>query len=720
MNKRLFTILASFFFTTFYSFGQINVVGKIVDNDGNPVFPATIQLSSNHNYAVISDIEGGFKIAVEKASINDSLIISCLGYKTAIYPINKLIDNENSTIYLDQIIQELSEVIVFSSPSITKEFAVEKISSTNIYMTPGASADPLKAVSISVYSTNTSETANPELRGSSGDYSRVVMNGVPIYKPVRNQQLSGLGNFSVFNLELIDKLDIYAGNPPLEYGNSIAGLIDIETKNNLDCNSLTISASLATVGALCSYRLNNHSFIQAYGNYQFSSPYKALNPSLDYINSFQTLDGGFNYRNNFSKYLFLNIYSYLINEEYSSIYHLYNYSGDSDAKKKRNFNIINLVWQKNNSVISLNNGTDFSKSNYIFGNIEENHVENNIYNSIDLKHFFLDKKITTQLGISHDYSYHKYGGYIPVNYWLMDDENYKRELSENIEHHTIETYFYSKFIFTNNLICGAGVRKNIPTSNQNSYISYQFNAKYNLSNKHSLLLSMGKYYGYSIPEYNIRSISEVSSQQYSIDYSLRLNRNLKFAASVYQKKESSPKFFSEDGEIINTDTQFRGIELSTEYKYKNTFDVSLSYSFLDSKFKTPDSNNWQRYYNDIPILLKFSASYYNKIANIGLNVTNKSGEYYTPVTDSFVDDSAIYPLFGDYYSARLNNYFSVDLTFNRYFKVKNTGVVVYASINNILNCNNQRYVYYSKDFSQKHFKEYQNRMIYFGVRFTIE
>ena len=92
------------------------------------------------------------------------------------------------------------------------------------YTNPLAAGDALKAITILPSSTNTDETANPALRGSSADRTRIMFNGVPIYSPVRNSQLNGLGNFSLFNTEMIHNMYVYASNPPLTFGNTSAGL----------------------------------------------------------------------------------------------------------------------------------------------------------------------------------------------------------------------------------------------------------------------------------------------------------------------------------------------------------------------------------------------------------------------------------------------------------------------------------------------------------------
>lgn len=110
-------------------------------------------------------------------------MVSYLGCKDY----NVLLSNwkDSCVIYLvpNQSATTLSEVVVQADPIASKEFAVSQLSKSSIYMTPSASADPLRAVALQPYSTSTEESANPQLRGSTSDYNRVFVNGVPIKIP---------------------------------------------------------------------------------------------------------------------------------------------------------------------------------------------------------------------------------------------------------------------------------------------------------------------------------------------------------------------------------------------------------------------------------------------------------------------------------------------------------------------------------------------------------
>lgn len=700
---------------------QIKLKGQILDKEMTPLFPATVSLQALKSITTTTDFDDFFSLDVPLENINDSIKVAYIGYNSIVVPISSYASKENIVIVLEYSDILLSEVFVSSSPSITKEFAVKSITSSDIYMTSGASADPLKAISVLPFSTNVAETASPELRGSSADYSRVVINNVPIYKPIRNQQLNGIGNFSLFNPEIINKQEVYASNPPLKYGNSIAGLIDIQTIDKLNTNSnLILSLSAATTSALLSQKINNKSFIQLYGNYQFSSLYKKINSSsLNYLNNFKTIDVGVNHRYNFSKSLYFNLYSYFIDESYSSTNYQYNYTGNSKAEKTRNFNVINFNWEKNYYSLSINNGTSFAKSNYVFGNIDQTHKEYQIFSSIDFK-FPIIESLSVQTGISHDYIKHNYSGLVPILYLELKPDSPNKAIKEEAFNHNLEYYLYGKYFLNDYIIIGAGLRKNIPTSDQPNYLSYQLNSKFNISKHHSILFGLGNYNGYTVPEYNLRKIGHIESKQVSIEY-LYTNNPLDLGLSLYHKKEETPLFYDELGNIYNTILSLSGFEFHINYKIIEPLQVSFSYAFLDSQFKQPEESKWKRYYNDMDYMFKFSLSYYNaKLLNVGLNYTCRSGQYYTPMfANKDLSSTIDLPTFGNYFGSQMNRYSSLDLTVNKYFKLAKTDLVIFSSVNNILNRQNNHYVYYSEDYSKELKRNYQKIIFYFGFRLSI-
>ena len=205
-NRTVFAIL--FTILPYYLSGQNNIVGQVIDKDRVPIMAVNVFIKNNPSLGTITDINGKFELTSTDV---DTIVFSCLGYKAINIPFNQFITPFEVTLHENTV--AMNEVVVFANLSVTKEFSIKELDRLSIYMSPISSGDPLKAISILPYSTNTSESANPELRGSSSDYSRVIVNNVPVYSPVKNTQLNGMGNFSLLNTELIDNQLVYAGNP---------------------------------------------------------------------------------------------------------------------------------------------------------------------------------------------------------------------------------------------------------------------------------------------------------------------------------------------------------------------------------------------------------------------------------------------------------------------------------------------------------------------------
>jgi hypothetical protein len=290
---------------------EINILGKVVDKKGEPVLAANVYLKNEPHKGAASDINGDFILIYEVRNLpNDTLIVSFLGLKTQIIPMAGIDVGKEISIIMEDDQQMLVGVVVKTNPSLSREFSVKKVSKFDIYNTPSSAGDALKMITALPASTNVSESANTELRGSSGDMSRVMLNEVPVYKPVRNSQINGIGNFSLFNSEMIEEQNVYASNPPLIYSNATAGLVEIGTIKKLEAVETALSLSLANIGFLHSRPISGKSFFQVYGNYQFPKPYLWVNSNNEDINKFSSEDIGLNFHTEIADKLSINLYSY--------------------------------------------------------------------------------------------------------------------------------------------------------------------------------------------------------------------------------------------------------------------------------------------------------------------------------------------------------------------------------------------------------------------------
>ena len=684
---------------------QTTITGRVFEGK-NPVFAASVFLIPHRCVNTITDDNGYFSIDIPDSLYTDTLMVSYLGYKDYKILLTNWKEPFIISLVPNQSTTTLSEVVVRADPVASKEFAASQLDKISIYMTPSAGADPLRAVALQSYSTSTEESANPQLRGSSGNYSRVFINGVPVKNPVRNQQLNGIGNFSLFSADIVSKQFVYPSNPPLEFGNSIGGVVTLNTTDNLTQKHETnLSLSLANVGVFHATQINDKTFFQVYGNKQKSELYKILNSkSLDYLQRFASTDGGVNFRTTVSTKSYINGYAYIINESYLAERGMYNYLGIQDAKNIRNFNILNYRLHAKEGVLGVNAALDMSDSNYNYGNISDTTSQKSVFISASYKHFF-PKQITISVGADYEYnSYHYHGNY-PIYIYDLVNIASTRYGKDNLHTTKYEAYAYGKWII-GSFILGASVR-NIFQLGEKTRWSYQANVKYVLNRKCSLIVSLGRYNTLCSPSYVVRKFDNAKSRQMSLDWNCNLTKNSECKVAVYWKEESLPQHLISRKGVHGVDNNIIGLELYAKCSW-SCLEWSGSCSFIKAKMKydnlTFDSDN------SFGHMGKFMLSYLDpKIINISVSCLYRGGLPYTPIISR--NGNVVY---GNLNSEKYNDYFTLDLSINRYFQIGKIGVVPFITITNITNHSNQQYNYYSQNYEQQFVKFYNKRLIYVG------
>ncbi len=704
-TNRLFMLMWQILLGISATYSQTTITGHVYE-DKEPVFAANVFLAQHRCVNTITNEDGFFSIEVTDSLHTDTLIVSYLGYKDYKIPLTNWKEPCIISFTLSQSTTTLSEVVVIADPTASKEFAASQLDKTAIYMTPAAGADPLRAVALQPYSTSTEESANPQLRGSSSNYSRVVINGVPIKNPVRNQQLNSIGNFSLFSADIVGKEFVYPSNPPLEYGNSIGGIVALNTTENLSVKHETnLSLSLANAGIFHATQINDKSFIQVYGNRQMSEPYKWLNgSSLNYLDNFASTDGGLNFRTTLSNKSYINGYAYVVKESYRAECGMYNNLGMQDAKNLRNFDILNYRLHSSHGVLGVNAAWDMTNSNYYYGAISDTTRQRNVFVSASYKHYF-PKGVTISIGADYEHnSYHYHGAY-PTSIYEIENIVSAHYGKGNIDYNKYEAYTYAKWLI-GDFILGASVRE-ISQVGAKPRWSYQANVKYNLSRKSSLIASCGQYNALSLPNYFVRQVANATSRQMSVDWKSNLTARCEVSSAIYWKKESLPLYLLSDTGYQGVDNSILGIELSGKYTW-SALEWSVSYSYLNARMKYQDKTFTSG--NDFKHMAKLMMSYLNpKILNVSVSCLFRGGLPYTPIVSS----NSV-PLYANLNSERYNNYFTLDLSINRFFRIGKVGVVPFVTITNITNHANQQYLYYSRDYDQQFVKLYNKRLLYIG------
>tara|TARA_B100000768_G_C11283481_1_gene380256 strand:+ start:4299 stop:6449 length:2151 start_codon:yes stop_codon:yes gene_type:complete len=708
-----FYFLLLFFVSSYHCFSQSIVNGIVKDKEGEPVFAANVYLKSSSKKGVTTDFDG--KFSVESAYLNDTLIVSFIGYKTNEIALSDIDMSKKLVVILKDINLTLQEVIITAQDPISEKFSVVKMDVLkDMYLNPVSQGDPLKAITIFPASTTTDESANVSLRGSSPDRSRVLLNGVPVYNPVRASNLNNQGFFSLFNAEIIDAQYVYASNPPLTYGNTSAGLVEIQTINDLESNQLQLSASLATVGFFLSKKIKKDvSFVQLYGNYQFSDAFVGVQQeNLPDLKSFYTKDAGINFYRKIGKRTTFNSFNYYIHDTFNGFDEAFTYRGNLSSENERMFTVNNLKYHTESGIISLNSGINTSTQNTAFGTINSESKASQIYTSLNFKWFVLEST-DIQFGISHDVHRNKFNDSIPLYYYAQSpgSPNYCSDTS--ISNHALEAYIYTSWDVNEKFIFSSGMRSTIPVEDQEYYFSSQLGLKYQLNKKHSFLLSAGNYHNYSIPNFYSKKYNLLESYQVALDHTYKLKNTLVKTAS-YFKNETGEQSISSSFKSDKLNTF--GLEVFLEHHFYKHLKFTFSNSFIN-QIITIDNKNY-RGQKDFNYLVKTALQYNNpKWFSLALSYLSRPGTYYNSLTGSVFDDQTGFyePMFSDDLNLQYANYNRFDLSLSKYIKMKKNALVSFISLNNIFNTENKSEALYNADYSNKYFDFFQFRTVYFGA-----
>lgn len=710
-------ILSCFCLLSLYIQAHSVLEGRVIDAKGQGLFSAVICLKQQENCCCYSDLQGYFSLDISAASTGDTLYIGFIGYKPQALPLQSLDCASLIEIKLQEDNLLLTTALIEHNPRLSEVFSLQKINKLDIYLSPVSDGDPLKAVSFLPASSNTSENANPEFRGSPSSASQVLLNGVSISAPVRNTQLSGMGNFSLFNSELIGDMTIYAGNPPLTRGNALAGLVEINTCDEIEQNQTQVAVSMANAGIFRSRKLGKEVFVQCYANHQFSEPYLFFNSGGNKIKSFSTNDAGLNFRWKKGP-TFINFYAYGIEESFTADDYTFGKEVMNSAYKIRQFNVLNLGWRQGACMLELNSGNNLSRSDFKYGVLHSIQKDREWKTSLNFK-YIPREFLMLQAGFSAEYLSLDFETDKPAYAFSMADSVPMLHTDTAITCLIPEIYLYTKIQLPGQLSLGLGVRQKLPSDHLPAYFSYQGNLRWKLNHNNSLLFSGGNYSAYYYPIYRYTRFSLQSSKQWSLEYNFK-SEAFFVQAAAYHKREESPTFFSPEYSMKTCQRDIKGLEASLEYAWKG-LRTSISCSMLHAEIEI-DSLVYKAE-NDLPYFLKAYACYTTRsLFSLSCNGAFRPGLWYTPIESGrYISEAyAFEPQYGAYHSQRYDAYFKLDLSLNQVIFGKNQRMLVlFATLSNVLNRKNQKTCIYTPDYSEQvDYMHFQGRTYYLGAQLS--
>jgi hypothetical protein len=695
-----------------------SIKGKILDERKNPLAAASIYWAQNQEINTASDLDGQFELAAPKR-FPDTLVVHYFSYRELRLPFSAL-PSEVLLLELKPSPLSLAEVLIRSAAPILADFAATQLEPLQVWRNPVAAGDPLRAVNALPASTNTQENANPALRGSDPEATRTILNGVPIYQAVRNSQLNGLGNFSVFNTAMLKNLTIYPGNPPLNYGNSAAGVIELETFDTAATSALELGLSLANVGLLAKGKVGPKTHAAAYVNGQFSGAFIGLNrSSLPFLHGFGSLDGGLQVYRPLGKNWSLKLFAYAIDEHFSVQANSFGYEGPSKGGRQRYFQVFNLQGTWGKGTLRFDQGSNFSQNQFQFGLIDVEGREPSQYNALSLRQY-LGKKWTLQAGFTQEWRRYRSVGRVPEIFFALGPKFPSFKVDTTVDNHNLEGYLVWKGLISKHLTISGGLRKNLPISGQSTYLSSQFNLRYALRKGQSVLASVGRYHYYAPATYFLIDFPLRRADQVSLDYQLKREKLLLTAAG-YWKLESGLQNNSQL--LSSTQRQIWGAEASAEWAPDGRWFFNIANTFLRVKEANERGETWLAE-NNLNWFVKFALRYeHPKVASLALSWIGRPGERYTPL-EGGVAVNGLEGVWQPVFSNSINSsvypaYHNISLSLSRYTPFRGGSLVLFANVNNLFNFRNPRNWLFSSDFQQQTYQYFQLRTVYFGLQWQM-
>ncbi len=702
MRFYLLTILW-FALSPVYLPAQCAVEGKVLDaGTGEALAGANIVPLSNWRKGSQTDSLGRFSLRLD--TLPDTLLISYIGYLNE----KRVIGGAGETliIRLEPTASGMEAVTVKATRLAAREFASRRLGQLDIYLTPGAKADPLLAIDAMPASTTPTETANISLRGSPSAATGTFVNNIPVNGAVRLDQANGVGQFSIFNTATVEEVQVYASNPPLELGNSAGGAIAIRTRSEIPERQNQVSLNLAGAGALVSRSLGERAGLTIYGNFQAEEGLKALNSAaFSDLEDFRTADIGLHYVQRFTEQLQLRLFNLTLLEAYEYRYQDPSHSGIYQQQKRRNLTVANLEWQTGPFRISWNQGVDWSRARYRFGNLDvqprQLHLTGNTQVSWSKGAQILKG------GMSWRFLRDRDNGQYPTYGYALGPQHPTTRFSTSSEVVLPEVFVYAKRTLSERWAMGGGFRWRPETDGVRAYTSYQANTYFRPGTGHRFVLAGGQYHHYTRRIREQSSYELLQSRQVSLDYRFKQG-GWEVSAAVYRSWNA----------YQNTENQIVGGEIYGAYR-KGCWSGSLSLSTVASRLESEQMTYPSGY--DLPYYLRAMLQWeHPRVINISLLYKQRSGQYYRPVMGA--EKSAVPDVMAPLYAQpdagrRLPDYRLLDLNVSRLLPLGNGGIILYGGVGNLFNFGNVREYTFPEGYDSPEPAYFNRRAYFFGLQY---
>lgn len=242
--------------------------GYVFDKETNKPLENVMFKIPSENQSVFSQENGYFEF---NKSISNDIIISCIGYASKTIASKSLVQEKFTHIYLDPIIETLSEVVVpnYLTSGISKKLGgIYEVKPKKFGILPGLiEPDILQTIlQIPGISSSDETISNINVRGGTHDQNLFLWNGIRMF-----QTGHFFGLISAFNPSLAHTIKIYKNGSSAFYGESISSVIDISTHpKEIENSNTNIGANLISAEFYTKVKTSSTSSFEISGRRSFT------------------------------------------------------------------------------------------------------------------------------------------------------------------------------------------------------------------------------------------------------------------------------------------------------------------------------------------------------------------------------------------------------------------------------------------------------------------
>ncbi len=228
--KRLLIFILFLLFQITWGQNTYTLYGIVLNDQQQALEGVNIYLENNMHQGTATDNNGYFELKIPQG--RQSLIIDYLGYQKQTLKLN-LKKNKYLVIELKPQKTKLNELLITVKESSRKEIkkiiGLQHLNIKQIQQIPMlfGELDVLKAVQVLPGVKAVGEgSAGFSVHGGSQDQNLILLDDAPVYHPSHI-----LGFFSVFTPEIIKDLKLYKSSIPAKFGNRLASILEVNTRN---------------------------------------------------------------------------------------------------------------------------------------------------------------------------------------------------------------------------------------------------------------------------------------------------------------------------------------------------------------------------------------------------------------------------------------------------------------------------------------------------------